>query len=603
MQFSAGEPSLQPRPARHGRERWSRARIITLTCIGAGALVLIVGAAWLVVTALLARGQLNAVRHDLPQLRRALSAGDFDRAGSLAQGLEVHAHRAHALTSGPAWAVAASLPWAGQPAETGRIVATQSDRLGTTVLPGVLELAHELSADAPRHGAQVDLGRIASAVPVLDHAADAAAAAAVAVAHAPHQTWLGSADTARSKVLNELSPVADQLAGAARSVHILLPMLGQSGVQRYFVGFENEAEARGLGGLPGAFAIVTADHGMLEFTHFENDDTLRHVGVDLDLGRDFEQRYHDAAPTTNYGDSDVSPHFPFAAQIWAAMWQKKSGEHIDGAIAIDPTALGYLLKVTGAATLPGGTRVSAGNVVALTEKDQYAMFTDDASRKKYLVDLAEGVSNSLLGRGSGDTKALVRAAAHAAREHRLVMWTADPKTEAGLVRAGYAGVVEADGDPFTGFVVSSAGSGKLDYYLDRSMSYQRTGCGAGSTSTATFRMTNTAPATGLPPYVTIRLDQTPPGYQPGDNRLLVTYYASAGAKIKSVTVDGKHVAVRTIAENGLVTVTADVEIPAGKSRTMRVKVTEPPATRPAQVYEQPLVMPMAVHVTGARCGS
>jgi hypothetical protein len=563
--------------------------------------VLVVGALWLVVTALVARHELTAVRQELPTLRSALSAGDFDRASAVAHRLEGHAHRAHTLTSGPAWAATAVVPWAGQPLQTVRIVSRQSDRLGSKVLPGVLELAHDLSEDTPRHGAQIDLVRLARAAPVLDHAAGSAATAAHAVARAPAHTWLGSVDTARASVLGQLTPVADQLDGAARAVHTLLPMLGQSGTRRYFVGFLNEAEARGLGGLPGAFAIVTADHGTLKFTHFENDNALHHVQVHLDLGADFNARYGKTTPTKNYGNSDWSPHFPDAARIWAAMWQKKSGEHVDGALAIDPTALSYLLKVTGPATMPDGERITAGNVVALTEKDQYSRFNNDAARKLYLVELARAVSRRLIGGGSGDTKALVRAAGHAAGERRLVVWSADPAVEANLVRADYAGVVESDGSPFTGFVVSSPRSGKLDYYLGRSMTYRRTGCGSASTAVATFTLTNLAPATGLPIYVTTRLDHPPPGAKPGDNRLLATYYASAGARITAMSIGGKPIAIKPMPENGLVTVTADIEVPVGASRTLTVTLREPATDRALEVLRQPLVRPVTVRVSGDSC--
>ena len=40
------------------------------------------------------------------------------------------------------------------------------------------------------------------------------------------------------------------------------------------------------------------------------------------------------------------------------MWQHKTGEHLDGALALDPTALSYLLHATGPATLPDGSRVT-----------------------------------------------------------------------------------------------------------------------------------------------------------------------------------------------------------------------------------------------------
>jgi hypothetical protein len=51
-------------------------------------------------------------------------------------------------------------------------------------------------------------------------------------------------------------------------------MLGQNGPKRYFLAFQNNAEARGTGGLPGAFAIIEANHGKLAITSMQSDTTL-----------------------------------------------------------------------------------------------------------------------------------------------------------------------------------------------------------------------------------------------------------------------------------------------------------------------------------------
>ena len=368
----------------------------------------------------------------------------------------------------------------------------------------------------------------------------------------------------------------------------------------FSIDIENEAESRGLGGLPGAFAIATADRGTITFTRFENDTALNHVGVSLDLGADFAARYAADDPTSTFVNSDISPHFPYAARIWAAMWEKKSGEHVDGAIAIDPRALSYLLKVSGPARLPDGSRVDDRNVVRLTQQDEYAKFADDAERKAYLVALAKAAATKLT-RG-GDTTAMIRAIGKAARQRRILAWSADATLEKAIVAAGYGGVVQGGPGRFSGFVVVNAGGNKLDYYLERTMTYHSTGCGAGSQSVASFTMTNTAPRSGLPPYVTARLDRTPAGFRPGDNHLLVTYYASNAASIGVVALDGKPVTVASAPENGLNTVTLDVELPAGTARTMTVAIREPATKRPVQILAQPLVRTLHVDATGTRCG-
>jgi hypothetical protein len=199
--------------------------------------------------------------------------------------------------------------------------------------------------------------------------------------------------------------------------------------------------------------------------------------------------------------------------------------------------------------------------------------------------------------GHGATERLVRAAARAAGQRRLLLWSADPAVQANLVRAGFAGVVDGHGGPFAGFVVNNASGSKLDYYLRRTMTYRRSGCGAASTATATFTMTNGAPRTGPPPYVTLRRHNLPPGFRPGDNRLQVTYYASAGATVRSVKVNGRGLTPAFGRENHLVTAAFAVEIRAGETVTVTVALGEPASTRPVQVLEQPLVNPIRVSVT------
>jgi len=150
-------------------------------------------------------------------------------------------------------------------------------------------------------------------------------------------------------------------------------------------------------------------------------------------------------------------------------------------------------------------------------------------------------------------------------------------------------------------VVNNAGGTKLDYYLDRSFTYARSSCAAKAAATATLRLVNGAPA-GLPAYVSARADTAARAGRPGDNRLLVTYYATAGAHLRSVTLDGRPLSVTNAPENGLTTVTVDVELPRGATRTLRVVTTEPAATAPVTVIRQPLVRPLEVQVRQPRCG-
>lgn len=573
-----------------------------LGSLAIGAVVL--GAAWIVITGLVARSHLNHVKSELHALRQAVAAGNTTNAKALVDDISEQAGSAHALTSGPAWWVTSNIPVLGTPLQTSRTIALQADRLGQQVLPAVQQLADDLAKTPPPTKSTIDLAPITDAAPALDRAAKAVHSAVMAIDGAK-PSWLPYVSSARTSVAKELRGFDGELTGASRAVNIVLPMLGESGKQRYFIGFLNEAESRGVGGIPGAFAIATADHGKITFERFGSDDDLHKVRADVNLGAEYNARYHQDDPTGVIQNSDISPDFRDAAQIWAGMWQKKTGEHIDGAIAIDPTALSYLLKVTGPAALGDGTSVAAGNVVALTQQKQYALFRantqhDKSERKKYLISVAKAVSDRLT--QGGNAQHLVKALSHAARERRLVVWSAQPAIEDQLEVADWAGALDAPtGTPFAGFVVNNGSGGKIDYYLHRTTTYTSTGCANGRAAVATFTLRNGAPATGLPDYVTTRVDKAPTGARPGSEALIVTYYATPGATISRVTVDGRPVAVVSLPDNGLVTANMQVEMAAGATHTVRVLTREPKSTAPAVVLHQPLVNPMRVSTRTAAC--
>ncbi len=153
-----------------------------------GALVLLGGLLWLIVTAVLVRKDVTALKAELPQLRSEISAGQLDEATATSGEIAGHAHHAHSLTSGPAWWVAQEVPWVGEPVRSVRTIAAQSDLLGRDVLPGVLQVASNITADGLLSGNQVDLSRLVTAAPVLQHAAAAAQRATTQVSQLPRHT-------------------------------------------------------------------------------------------------------------------------------------------------------------------------------------------------------------------------------------------------------------------------------------------------------------------------------------------------------------------------------------------------------------------------------
>lgn len=596
----------RPRPPRRGSgggRPW-----LTLSALGAAAL-LVLGGVWVAATALMARGELNDVRADAPLLRSQLTAADISAATITADSMAAKARRAHHLTRGPAWAVLARVPVLGEPFKTARGITAAADELGSTALPRLVAAGTEIDPDKLRgDDGRIDVEALRRVAPAVDEAAASINRAADLTRRLPGSTWLGSVDSARTDVLEQLEKLAHVSTSAQQAAKLLPPMLGADGRRTYFVAFQNNAEARGTGGLPGAFAIVRVDNGEIEFRRFESDTFLAGVSANVKFDKEYRNLYRNAATTTLFLNSNLSPHFPYAAQIWKSMYEKKTGKTIDGALALDPAALSYLLAVTGPATLADGTAVTAGNVVELTQSTAYTKFTGgaeavspeaDAARRAFLIQVAGAVADKITS-AQGDATGLARALAKAAHERRLLVWSGVPDEQAELEETPLSGSVPVTKDAYAGMTIINEGGNKLDYYLDRKLLWERSGCGLNRDVTVTVTLTNTAPA-GLNNYVASRSDRRDYEIEQGDHRVVIWYAATTGAQLKSVTLDGKTVGAAVGYERGHPVFQVDVELPRGKPRTAVLNLSEPRSANKPIVLEQPLVRPLSAEVRDRSC--
>jgi hypothetical protein len=468
-------------------------------------------------------------------------------------------------------------------------------------LPALLEARTDLDPTTLRRpDGSIDLAPIVKVAPTLAAADAALAHATKSVGDLPDDTWLSPVDDARADLLAQIDAIHGTVHSADLGARIVPTMLGNNGVKRYFVAFQNNAEARATGGLPGAFGILNVDHGKVRFSRFESDTKLRIVATGLDFGRDYDQLFGSYEPTSVYVNSNASPHFPYAARIWAAMWEKVSGQRLDGALALDPTALSYLLGPTGPVTLRDGTVVDSGNVVSLTESTVYERFTDPERRKAYLLQIAKAVSTHIV-ESRASASALVDAVGKAISERRVLVWSADPAIEDDLEQTAASGAVPVTKAPYANLWLTNEAGNKLDYYISGSMRWQRAGCGSTRNVTVTVTLKNDAPA-GLPFYVTQRGDEPSYPVRAGDARDYVSYAATDGSLLDSAEIDGKQTTLTAGTERGHPVYVINLELPRGATRTLVLHLTEPEGEGSPLVVRQPLVHPLDVSVSDAKCG-
>jgi Protein of unknown function (DUF4012) len=564
------------------------------------------GVIWIGVTGYLASRQAAHLETRLQQVKLLVAQGHVGDARRLAADIPKMAARAHRLTTGPAWWLGAQVPYFGRPLDETRGVMAAADTVGSDAVPKLVGLAEALDPSALRvSGSTLRTAPLVKARPDLEAVAALLDRADDKVAELP-SSWLPVVHHRRDQLASQLSSIRGYVDAAARAARVLPVMLGDHGPRRYFIGLQNEAELRGTGGLPGAFTIAVTSHGTIHFTKFYSDSVMlparthRLIHTGLDFGNEFKDAYGAARPTSAYLNSNSSPDFPYAGRIWAAMWRKVSGQQVDGVLAVDPTVLAYFLQAVGPAQLPHGQVISAQNVVSLTEKDQYAIFANNDARKKFVVAVLKAAATKLTS-GSGSAYNILQAASRSATEQRLLAWDRDPKIERALVEGGYSGQIPRNDRPFSAVVLNNVASGKLDYYLERSVQYVRTGCGSDRDVVVTITLKNLAPASGLPAYVTTRVDDRASSAQPGDNRELLDYYATDGALLQGVVVNGTKTTAGVERVSGHPFVRLDLELPRGSTTTVVVHLKEPAGSGRPIIWKQPGVTPLNVQAYSQSC--
>ena len=141
---------------------------------------------------------------------------------------------------------------------------------------------------------------------------------------------------------------ADQLAVMASKDAPAL--LGADGVRHYFVAFMTPAETRGLGGFIGAHGELTVDNGSIHFTTSGRITPLTAASTPatrLAAPADYVARNGRFAPQEHFQDPTYSPDRPTVERAIAGLCPQVGGDHIDGALVLDPYARAALLHLIG----------------------------------------------------------------------------------------------------------------------------------------------------------------------------------------------------------------------------------------------------------------
>ncbi|WP_328460717.1 DUF4012 domain-containing protein [Actinoplanes sp. NBC_00393] len=538
------------------------------------------------------------------ELRQELVDTDLDAARGTVVELQRETRSARDATDGWDWATASRIPFVGDDITTVRTVSRTLDELTHGGLPPLLDAASLLGPEtwAPS-GGKLNVANISAASSRIATGLAAIQSARRSVATIGTAGLTDQLSAAVREMSDGLAD-AERLVGVVDRAARLLPgLLGARGPRHYLVLFQNNAEVRATGGMPGAYVVVKADAGAVSISDggSTTSDLQPFDSPVLRLSTDMESLYTDRLATFP-ANVNLTPDFPLAAQLARAMYQKRKRLAVDGVIATDPVALSYLLRVTGAVKVSGGEPLTADNAVRLLLSEVYSRYPDPSDQDTYFSAAAQAVFAALL-TGRGEPQGFISAIARAAGERRLLVWSADPEEEAIVTDTVLAGRMPNDDGrtPTVGVFLNDGGGSKLSYYLVPSAMLRVGDCETDGGRAMRLKVTigSTAPRSGLPDYVT-GLALSGDKYT---SRTNVMIFSPTGGAVESVEEDGELIDFGTGMERNRGVGVITLDLPPGKTRTLDITLragTIPDAEEAvtARLWTTPTVHPWKSSVTG-----
>nr|WP_111510418.1 DUF4012 domain-containing protein [Mycobacterium kyogaense] len=580
----------------------SRGFVVTAAAL---ALVLVGLGCWVAFGAVEAKSNLEQARASAQKAKDSLLEADTAGAAASARDAADHAQAARDATHSLAWNIVANVPWVGSPFKTGQQITDVVSGLASNVLQPAADVGVTISPDRLYNDGRVDVDLLRSQEAKLSSLAEKATKLNAEAGAIQDPRFVSSIGDARTQLQSQIADLTSILENTAMAARLVPPMMGADGPRTYFMGFQTNAEARGTGGLLGGFGVLRFDNGAPSVDNLAPNTDLADAVAPVDLGLEYDQQYGFANPFTDYRNSNLSPHFPYTAQIWKSMWAVETGTNVDGVIAIDPVALSYILGAVGPIKMPDGETVSKDNVVELTESTAYIRFpTDQTARKQYLQDIANAVVTKITGRVKSPRQ-LLEALGKAVSERRIAVWSDVPGEQKLLEQTSLAHAIPDDAAPYAAIVLNNLGGNKLDYYLRPEIEYAADECkGETRASTVTVKLDNTVPNDPLPDYVAGAVGLSPevPIEIPrGTNITSVRLFATKDAKLSAAILNGERVPAIVSTERGHPVFEVQVIIPPGQPANISFQLSEPSVPGVPRAPSQPLVNTVVPKVAVPAC--
>lgn len=520
--------------------RMSPTRIAWIA-LGAVAAVLVVLAAAVGIGAFIAQKELRAAVPVVSQLQDQFGGDDPAAVQASVQKLQGHAAAARGAADTPLWWVAEQAPFVGPTLHAVRESTVAIDELAQGVLPALSDVDPGLLRPT---GGVFDVAALSSLAGPVSTAADAGERAADALSGVDLADTPGLLRGPLSQLTDAVNGLQPALSRANAVMPHLSSMMGADGPKNYLLLVQNNAEARGTGGIPASVVMLRFDGGKLEIAAqaTSRDFTNKRESPIIPLDPEVVKLYDDKVGRYSQ-DITSTPDFTLSAELAKAYWTESFGTQVDGVISIDPVVLSYILRATGPITLATGDKLTSNDAVKILLSDVYARYPNNDDQDAFFASAAVEVFDAV---SSGDFKPVPFATAivQAVDENRVYFHSFDEGIEAAFDGSRLSGPLpESDGPDQTtlGVFVNDLTEGKLSFYTWMSADVVADRCSAVPTYTTTVTFVNAldqATSDGLVKYV-----DGARHYPKGTIGTDIQFYGPSGSRFLKATIDGTDVEI------------------------------------------------------------
>lgn len=563
-------------PLRRLRHRWRqlpqdrRETILVLLAILVGGLLLVI-----LVMALQLKGvndRTSDVRVELLKLQDAVTEGSAPRASASLATAQKNARLADGHLRHVQWSIAARLPFLGDDVRALRTVTASLVSTTEKSLPPLVKVSGEVELDSiqPRDG-RFDLAPLGRLAPVIQSSRTSFRQETAPLLELDTAHLVGPLGKAVRRAQRQIGRVDDVLRRAGQAAAIVPSLL--DGRHRYLAVFQNNAETRATGGLPGAWSVLDIDDGRITIRRQGAGSAVRGSSPVARLSPVDRAAFGENL-VTDLRDSNLTPDFPRAGRLQQQLMARYAGEQVDGVIALDPVTLGYLLKGLGPVSV-GPFTLTPDNAVDVLLNQVYIRYDQPAEQDAFFSAVTRTIF-SRLSSGRFDAAELVKAMTRSAQEGRLLVWTSDATVQRRLDKTPVAGrLPSSDSTPAIGVYLNDATRAKMEYYLDTSFGAKALRCTAagGQTYRVTMRFDSKAAldASELPPYV------RGTGFAPRGTILLnIDVVGTPGGTTPVIEYQGKRTEVQPQTIGGRPTSRVAIVIEPGKTVTLTALLASAP---------------------------